>query len=141
VRRGAAILAALLGGCSLSPGAVPDAGRCAPSPEYFAEVVQVNYLDANQCARPDCHGFDDGHGYYRLRPFGTAPAPGTALADWPPAWRQNYYESIQLVRCDDALASRLLSVPEGRADPHPPGDSVDNHASAEGIFQQWVATP
>jgi hypothetical protein len=139
VRRLAAAAALGLAGCVVSPGATSDAAPCAPSPDYFVATVRLDYLDANQCASSGCHAFDDGHGYLRFQPFGDAPPPGTPLASWPSSWRDDYLAAIQLVRCDDALASRLLTVPEGIADPHPPGDSVGDHPGAELIFRTWVS--
>lgn len=132
--------ALLLAGCRVDLGAPPppDAGPCRPSPDYFVGNVQILYLDANQCASGRCHGFADGEGYFRLRPFGPAPAPGSPVASWPEAWRDNYFASVALVGCDEPLKSRLLTVPEGAADPHPPGDSVQDHPTAEAIFQSWV---
>ncbi len=136
-------VAGLALGCQVDAGTVPDAAPCRPSPSYFVTDVWLRYLDANQCATPACHGFDGGHGYLRFRPPGTPPDPAAPLDAWPAAWRMNYLAATQLVRCDDPLASRLLTVPEGGADPHPtsPADQVQNHADAEAIFHTWVATP
>jgi hypothetical protein len=132
----------LLGaGCRVELGAVPDAGPCAPSPRYFVSDFWLRYVDANQCATAGCHAQSGGHGYLRYAPPGNAPAATDPFDTWPAAWRANYFESVQLVRCDDPTASRLLTVPEGRADPHPPGDSIDDHAAAEQIFRDWIAAP
>jgi len=132
------VMAIFLSGCTVPVGSVPDAAPCAPSPKFFASDVWSGYVEPNQCATPGCHGFSDGHGYLRYRPPGGAIDPTLALADWPEAWRDNYYQSIQLVNCAQPLASRLLSVPEGKADPHPPGPSVAIPQQAEQLFQDWV---
>jgi hypothetical protein len=136
-----ALAGLLLGACQVDLGQAPDAAPCAPSPDYFASDVWLRYVDANQCATRTCHAFDDGHGYLRFRPPGNPPAPGSVLSTWPDAWRANYYAAVQLVRCDDPLASRLLTVPEGKADPHRPGVTVEDQAGAEAIFQTWVTQP
>jgi hypothetical protein len=133
------LLAALLAGCQVDLGTAPDAARCAPSPDFFVDPLWLQFFDANGCAMSDCHAASDGHGYLRFQPPGAMPAPGTAFADWPPSWRANYQAAIPLVRCDDFRKSRLLTVPEGAADPHPPGDKVGNHAAAEALFGDWAA--
>jgi hypothetical protein len=136
------VLGASLGiGCQVDAGTVSDAAPCQPSTDVFISDVRLGYFDSNQCAQSGCHASDDsGHGYFRLQPFGTAPTLGTPLGSWPDPWRANYENAIQLVRCDDALQSRLLTVPEAKADPHPvdPADRVQDHVMAEGIFQKWV---
>jgi hypothetical protein len=128
-------------GCSVPLGTAPDAAPCMPSTEFFVSDFWLGYVDANQCATSDCHAFEGGHGYLRYRAPGNMPDPKAAISDWPAAWRDNYYESIQLVRCDDALKSRLLTVPLGTSDPHPPGVSVTSEAVADDLFQRWIAAP
>src|SRR5438094_899312 len=71
--RPAALALALVLGCRVDAGPVPDAAPCRSSTAYFVTDVWLRYLDANQCAVPACHGFDGGHGYLRFRPPGTAP--------------------------------------------------------------------
>ena len=136
-----ALLGFLLAGCTVSVGNSPDAGSCLPSTAYFASTFWLGYIDPNQCATSSCHAFDGGHGYLRFRPPGDIPQPGVAFADWPAAWQDNYYQSIQFMRCDQPLQSRLLTVPEGKADPHPPGPSVMTPSEAEQLFQDWVSAP
>jgi hypothetical protein len=128
-------------GCSVPLGARPDAGPCTPSTAFFASDLWLGYLDANQCATSNCHAFDGGHGYLRYKPPGNMPDPMSPITDWPAAWRDNYYESIQLVRCDDPLKSRLLTVPEGKAEPHPPGGVIGWPPQDEDYFQRWIAAP
>lgn len=133
---------ALAAGCTVPLGSTPDAAPCAPSPAFFASDVWLRYLDANQCATSSCHAFDGGHGYLRFRPPGDPPAPSARLADWPAAWRDNYYAATQLVRCERPLESRLLAVPDGKADPHPAEDfSLVSAGDAEALFQEWVSLP
>jgi hypothetical protein len=131
----------LLAGCTVPLGNTPDAAPCAPSTRFFVSDVWPSYIEHNQCATSDCHAFSGGHGYLRYLPAGIAPDPLTTFSDWPSAWQANYHESVQLVRCDDPLQSRLLTVPEGKGDFHPQGDSVDAPAVAEQLFQDWINAP
>lgn len=141
MRRGLALAATVgLAACGIDAGAVPDAGPCAPAPDYFVSDVWPRYLTPNQCSSQGCHDFSDGHGYLRLRvPEDPPPAAGTALDAWPLGWRENYLSTIQLVRCDQPLASRVLTVPEGQANLHPPGPVVLDRATAAMLLQTWVA--
>jgi hypothetical protein len=136
-----ALLAFLAAGCTVSVGKSTDAGACSPSTAYFASTFWLGYVDPNHCAASSCHAFSDGHGYLRYLPPGDIPAPGVAFADWPAAWRANYYQSVQFMNCAEPLQSRLLTVPEGNADPHPPGPSVMMPQVAEELFQDWVSAP
>ncbi len=134
-----AFVAALAGAaCTIDTGAVPDAGPCAASPDYFVSDVWPRYLAPNQCSSRPCHDFTDGHGYLRLREPEAPPPPGTPLGNWPLGWRENYLSTIQLVRCDDPLASRLLTVPEGASNLHPPGPVVRDRVTAAAVVQTWV---
>ena len=74
----------------------------------------------------------------RFRPPGNRPPAGAPLDAWPDGWRENYLASIQLMRCDEPLASRFYTVPAGKADPHPPGVSIDRPTEAEAILLDWV---
>jgi hypothetical protein len=134
-------LAAMLGiaACSIDVGAVPDAGPCMPAPDYFVSDVWPRYLAANQCAASGCHDFSDGHGYLRLRSPEAAPRPDGTIDAWPVGWRENYLSTLQLVRCDQPLASRLLTVPEGQSNLHPPGPVVLDRATAATLIETWVA--
>ena len=134
-------LVALIGcaACSIDAGAVPDAGPCAASPDYFVNDVWPRYLDANQCASRGCHDFSDGHGYLRLRSPEPAPARGSTIDAWPLGWRENYLSALQLVRCDQPLVSRLLTVPEGQSNLHPPGPVVRDRQTAATVIETWVA--
>ena len=127
-------------GCTVPLGTTPDAAPCRPSTRFFASDFWLGYIDANQCATSDCHAFDGGHGYLRYKPAGDMPDPLSPIDNWPEAWRYNYYQSIQLVRCDDPLKSRLLTVPEGKGDLHPPG-MFGWPPQEEALFQQWIAAP
>jgi hypothetical protein len=128
-----------LPGCQVDLGVTPDAGPCAPSSDYFVSDVWPRYLAANHCSSLACHDFSDGHGYLRLRPPEAPPAAGTPLAAWPLGWRENYLSAIQLVRCDQPPASRLLTVPEGQGDLHPPGPVVRDRATARSVIETWLA--
>jgi hypothetical protein len=131
----------LLAGCQVSLTGTTDAAPCSPSTRYFASDLWLRYIDANQCATPACHSSTMGHGYLRFDPPGNAPVATTPLSSWPPAWQNNYVQAVQLVRCDQPQKSRLLTVPEGKADPHPPGDSVSEHALADQMFLDWISAP
>src|SRR5437868_2997693 len=124
--------------CTIDVGAVPDAGPCGASPDFFVSDVFPRYLVANQCNARGCHDFADGHGYLRLRPPEAPPAPGMTIDTWPLGWRENYLSTIQLLRCDQPLASRLLTVPEGQSNLHPPGPVVRDRATAATLIQTWV---
>jgi hypothetical protein len=133
-------LAAALGcaACNIDVGAVPDAG-CAARADVFVSDVWPRYLAANRCDSSGCHAFSDGHGYLRLRPPEAAPAAGTPIDAWPFGWRENFLSALQLVRCDEPLSSRLLTVPEGEGNLHPPGPVVLDRATAAAVVQAWVA--
>jgi hypothetical protein len=45
------------------------------------------------------------------------------------------------MRCDAPLASRLLRVPEGDDNLHPPGPVVLDRATAATVLETWVALP
>ena len=135
------LLLILAAGCTVPLGTTPDAAPCTPSTRFFVSDFWLGYVDANQCATSDCHAFDTGHGYLRYRAPGNMPDATSPIGDWPQAWRDNYYQSIQLLNCDQPLQSRLLTVPEGKADQHPPGISVTSDVVAEELFQEWIAAP
>jgi hypothetical protein len=127
-----------LAGCSVELGSIGDGG-CTPAPDVFVSDVWPNYLAPTGCAMSGCHSFSDGHGSLRLKtPEATAPAPGTPLASWPPNWRSNYLSAAQLVDCTSPLASRLLTVPEGEGDLHPPGPVVLDRAAAAAAVTAWA---
>jgi len=134
------LVGAAASACTVDLGAPPDAAPCTPAPDRFVSSVWPDYLVANQCAARGCHDFSSGHGTLRLRaPEAELPAPGTPLDAWPFAWRENFLSSIQHVRCDAPDESRLLTVPEGVGDRHPPGPVVRDRARALAIVRAWVA--
>jgi hypothetical protein len=140
MRAGLLALVFCSAGCQINLGATADAGTCTPAPDYFVSDVWPGYLQSNQCTNRGCHDFSDGHGYLRLRPpEPDPPSPGAPLTAWPTAWRQNYLSTIQVVRCDEPLASRLLTVPEGIGNLHPPGPVVIDRAIAAQLIETWVA--
>jgi hypothetical protein len=135
-------LGCLAAGCTIDVGVPPDAAACAVSPDYFVSDVYPRYLVPNQCGSSGCHSFDNGHGVLRLRPpEAPPPAPGQPLDAWPVNWRQNYLSAIHLLRCDAPLESRLLVVPEGQNNLHPPGPVVLDRATAADVLQTWVSLP
>jgi hypothetical protein len=140
MRRGSLGLALslALAACTIDTGVAPDAGACAPSPDFFVSDVWPRYLAANLCASAGCHDFAVGHGSLRLHAPGAAPLAGTPLAAWPADWRENYLSTIQLLRCDVPDASRLITVPEGVDDLHPPGPIVRDRADARAVIETWV---
>jgi hypothetical protein len=132
----------MTGACTIDVGAQPDAAPCTASPDFFVSDVFPRYLVANQCGSSGCHSFDGGHGVFRLRrPEMPEPSPGLPLDMWPFAWRQNYLSAIHLVRCDAPLDSRLLIVPQGQNNLHPPGPVVLDRKAAAMIFETWVTLP
>ncbi len=136
----ALLLPAICASCAIDLGAAPDAA-CHPSPDFFVAEFAPRYLELYQCATRRCHDFSDGSGTMRLRPFEAAPAPGTPLDAWPLGWRENYLSAKQLVRCDAPLESRLLTVPEGLGNLHPPGPIVRDRPAAAALFEAWVGAP
>ncbi len=135
-------LALFAAGCTIDTGAVPDAGACAATPDFFVSDVQPRYFDANRCGSQSCHDFNDGHGTLRLRtPEVPPPAPGTPIDAWPLGWRENYLSAIQLLDCAAPDESRLLTVPEGAANLHPPGPVVLDRATAAMVLATWVTGP
>jgi hypothetical protein len=140
LRRLATVTLLTCAACTVDVGVPPgaDAGACAASPDYFVSAVYPDYLAANLCGSSGCHDFADGHGYLRLRQPEAPPAAGTPLAAWPLGWRENYLSALQLVRCDDPLASRILTVPEGQSNLHPPGPVVLDRATAATVIETWV---
>jgi hypothetical protein len=136
------LLLCISAGCTVDPGAAPDTAPCAASPDFFVSDIFPSYLERNQCGNGGCHAFDDGHGVLRLRtPTMPPPAAAQPLAAWDPSWRENYLSAIHLLRCDAPLESRLLTVPEGHGNLHPPGPVVLDRATAAALVQAWVAPP
>jgi hypothetical protein len=128
--------------CAVDRGTTATATACAASPGYFVSDVYPRYLEANQCGSAGCHDFDHGHGVLRLRaPERPAPAAQPAIESWPLGWRENYLSAIHLLRCDAPLESRLLRVPEGDDNLHPPGPVVLDRATAAALLQSWVELP
>ena len=137
----ALLVAALCGsgGCTIATGAVPDAGACPANADYFVSDVWPRYLAANRCNTSNCHDFDHGHGYLRLRvPESPAPPAGSTIDTWPVGWRENFLSALQLVDCDTPAQSRILLVPEGQSNLHPPGPVVLDRATAATVISTWV---
>ena len=135
------LVAALFGSgaCTINTGAVPDAGACPANADYFVSDVWPRYLAANQCSTPRCHDFKDGHGYLRLHvPETPAPLAGSTIDTWPIGWRENFLSALQLVDCDTPTQSRILLVPEGQSNLHPPGPVVRDRATAATVISTWV---
>jgi hypothetical protein len=139
--RSAAVASLVVLGACVDLGTTPNTVACTPSPDFYVSTVFPRYLQTNQCVSGGCHSFDGGHGTLRLQPPEIAPAPGTPLDAWPMSWRQNYLSTIQLVRCDAPPESRLLTVPEGLGNLHPPGPVVLDRVAAFNIVTGWVAAP
>jgi hypothetical protein len=131
--------AAACAGCTVDVGPQAQAAACTASPDFFVSDVWPKYLVANQCSTGGCHSFDNGHGSLRLRDPEPAPAPGLdVLTAWPLGWRENYLSTIQILRCDAPLMSRLLTVPEGESNLHPPGPVVLDRKTAATTIDTWV---
>jgi hypothetical protein len=128
-----------LGACTIDAGDVPDAGACPANADYFVSDVWPRYLAPNQCANRGCHDFDDGHGYLRLHVPEAAPPAGSTIDTWPIGWRENFLSALQLVDCDDPTHSRILLVPEGQSNLHPPGPVVLDRKTAATVIETWVA--
>lgn len=138
-----ALLALFMGACAIDPGATPTTTACAPSPDFFVSSVWPQFLVDNHCGGGGCHSFSDGHGTLRLHDIGAdpMPAPKQPLGQWALSWRENYLSTIHLVDCKTPLQSRLLTVPEGDGNLHPPGPVVLDRQTAESLVQQWVTAP
>jgi hypothetical protein len=135
-------LAAAVAGCTLDAGEAPDAAACEASRDYFVAHIQGEFFVAHGCATErDCHDYSRGHGTLRLRPWESPPPSGSALADWPIGWRENYLSAIQQLDCAEPLASRLLTIPEGLGNIHPPGPVISDRPDAGALIDAWVAAP
>lgn len=136
------LLPLLLGACELAPGAPPDAAACAASTDYFVAHVQSDFFVAHQCATErDCHAYARGHGTLRLRPWESPSPAGLPLGQWPIGWRENYLSAIQQLDCAQPLESRLLTIPEGQGNIHPPGPVISDRPNAGALIEAWVAAP
>lgn len=136
------MLAALLGcgACTVDAGAPPDAGACPANADFFVSDVWPRFFVPNQCANRGCHDFDNGRGYLRLHvPETPPPPPGSTIDTWPIGWRENFLSALQLVDCADPTHSRLLSVPEGQSNLHPPGPVVVDRETAASVVATWVS--
>jgi hypothetical protein len=138
----AAGVAIFLTACSVDLGAT-SATACTPSPSFFISDVWPRYLVANRCDTAACHAFVGGHGTLRLRDVSSEPAPAAAVAldAWPLAWRENYLSATYAFNCDSPLESRLLTIPEGIGNLHPPGPVVLDRPTAQDVMQRWMALP
>jgi hypothetical protein len=135
-------VALLAASCTVEAGST-SAVPCAPSPSYFVSDVWPRYLVPELCGTASCHSFEDGQGVMRFHGVAAdaAPAANAALTDWPLSWRENYLSAIQYLRCDAPAQSRILSMPEGIGNLHPPGPVVRDRATARSVIEQWVASP
>jgi hypothetical protein len=137
-----ALLAIALSGCQVAAGTTPDAGACLASGDVFIQRVQPDFLVPLGCGTErDCHDFARGHGTLRLRPWESSPALGTPVAEWPIGWRTNYLSAIQQLDCEDGSQSRLLLIPMGSGNIHPPGPVISDRPAATAVIEAWVAAP
>jgi hypothetical protein len=123
----------------VGPETGPPAGCNAKAP-FFVSDVWPKYFDAYMCGKSDCHDASSGHGYFRLQSLAsvTPPNPMDSLALWPEAWRANLRAVEQNVSCGNPTSSLVLTVPEGRGQPHPPGTVVTDPAGADALFRMWL---
>jgi len=131
-----------LSGCGtvdVGPDTEPPSGCDAPAP-FFVSDVWPNYFDNYGCGKSDCHDASSGHGFFRLQTVAGVPAPMPTdpLSTWPTAWAANLRAVQTNVSCANPTASAVLVVPEGRGQPHPPGDVVTDHAAADALFRMWL---
>lgn len=132
----------VLAGCgTVDPG--PDTGPpagCNAPPAFFVSDVWPKYFAQYQCGRPDCHDASSGHGYFRLQDVSkvVAPQPTDPVSIWPPEWVANFRSVEHNLSCADPTGSAVLAVPEGRAQPHPPGVTVTDAPSADALFRMWL---
>jgi hypothetical protein len=140
----AAIACGLVGyaACGLidpGPDTGPPAGCNAP-PDFFVSDMWPKYFDAYTCGKSDCHDASTGHGFFRLQPVSgvATPAPTDPVSTWPMPWQQNLQAVQHNLSCSNPLASAVLAIPEGRSMPHPPGDVVTDHPSADALFLTWL---
>jgi hypothetical protein len=125
----------------VDPG--PDTGPpqgCTTDPKLFVSDVWPQYFDRYSCGRSDCHDASSGHGYFRLQSLSgvIAPQPTDPVTIWPMSWSENLRAVQHNVSCTRPLESLVLAVPEGRGQPHPPGDVVTDHPFADALFMKWV---
>jgi hypothetical protein len=126
--------------CTVDPG--PDTGppqTCTKQPAYFVSTAWPQYFDRYQCGQSNCHDASSGHGYFRLQDVSAvvAPQPTDPVALWPMQWSDNLRAVEHNMSCSSPLTSAVLAVPEGNAQPHPPGDVIGDHVAAEMLFEMW----
>jgi hypothetical protein len=132
----------VLAGCgTVDPG--PDTGPpagCNAPPAYFVSDVWPKYFDLYTCGKSDCHDASAGHGYFRLQSVAAlvAPQPTDPVVLWPPEWSANLRSVQHNLSCANPTTSAVLAVPEGRAQPHPPGVTVLDPAAADDLFRTWL---
>jgi hypothetical protein len=132
----------LAAGCETvdtGPFTGPPAGCDAPAP-YFVSDVWPRYFERYMCAKGGCHDASSGHGFFRLQSVAgvAAPQPTDPVSIWPAEWAANLRTAQQNISCSNPTASLILTVPEGRGQPHPPGAVVTDMAEAETIFRTWL---
>lgn len=131
--------AAGCGVVDVGPDTGPPAGCNAP-PQFFVSDVWPRYFERYTCGKSDCHDSAKGRGSFRLQSLMgvPTPAPTDSLASWPTQWRENLRSVQRVLNCANPLASQVLTVPSGRAQPHPPGVSVTDIPDADALFTQWL---
>jgi hypothetical protein len=139
---GTAVACATLWGCTIDPG--PDVGPpagCNAPPAFFVTDMWPKYFAQYMCGQSDCHDSATGHGFFRLQDVSAvaAPDPASPVSTWPAAWQANFQTVQQNLSCSSPLESTVLAVPSGRAEPHPPGDIVTDHAGADALFTMWLS--
>lgn len=123
----------------VGPETGPPAGCNAP-PTFFVSDIWPQYFERYTCAKSDCHDATQGRGSFRLQALNgvATPAPTDSLATWPTQWRENLRSVERVLNCANPLASQVLTVPSGRAQPHPPGMTVTDVPGADDLFSRWL---
>ncbi|HEX6839675.1 MAG TPA: hypothetical protein VF334_24020, partial [Polyangia bacterium] len=128
------VASATLWGCTIDPG--PDVGPpagCNAPPGFFVTDVWPKYFQKYSCGQSDCHDAATGHGFFRLQDVSAVatPDPNSPVSTWPDQWQANFRAVQQNLSCSSPTGSAVLAVPSGRGTPHPAGDVVTDHASAD----------
>jgi hypothetical protein len=134
-----AMLMPACGTVDVGPDTEPPSGCNAP-PAFFVSDVWPKYFGNYTCGRSDCHDASTGHGFFRLQDVSGVPAPNPTdpVSTWPAAWAANLRAVETNVSCANPTGSICLIVPEGKGQPHPPGNVVTDQPGAEALFRMWL---
>jgi hypothetical protein len=129
-------------GCGVvdvGPNTGPPEPCMAPS-AFFVSDVWPQFFAKYGCNQAACHNAISGRGSFRLYDVSMVTAPMSTAPEsaWPFEWQQNFAAVQQNLSCANPTQSVVLTVPEGRGQPHPPGITVTDPTSADALFTMWL---